>query len=184
MIKREIRLHGRGGQGAVMAASILAAAFAAEKMYASSLPMFGFERRGAPVTAFVRFGNQIIREKTQIYYPDCLIVIDPTQVKSPLIYQGLKPEGIMVLNSPRAFKEQPHKNLKTVGVVDATRIALDEIGAPIPNTCMLGAFAGTSKWVSLDSVLSALEQHFKGEALRKNGRSAERGFKEVAITQW
>lgn len=167
-----------------MLANMLATAFVAEGKYIYSFAMFGVERRGAPVTSFVRFDEQPIREKTQIYRPDCLIVIDPPQVKSPAIYNGLKAEGIMVLNSPGPLKEQPHTNLRTVGVVDATGIALDEIAAPIANTCMLGAFAGTTKWVRLDSALAALEQFFKGESLAKNIRSAERGYREVTVTQW
>ena len=183
-MKKEIRLHGRGGQGAAMAAAILATAFVTEGKYAAAFPMYGVERRGAPVTSFVRFGDETVREKTQIYYPDCLIVIDPAQVKSPPVYSGLKPGGIMALNSPEPVKELPHGNLRVVGVVDATGIALDEIGAPIGNSCMLGAFAGTTKWVSLDSVLAALEQFFDGERLKRNMRSAERGFNEVTVTDW
>ena len=183
-MKKEIRLHGRGGQGAVMAAAMLATAFVNEGKYATAFPMFGVERRGAPVTSFVRFGDEVVREKTQIYYPDCLIVIDPAQVKSPPIYSGLKPGGIMTLNSPEPIKESPHENVRLVGMVDATGIALEEIGVPIGNSCMLGAFAGTTQWLSLDSVLAALEKFFKGERLKRNIRSAERGFNEITVTQW
>ena len=77
----EVRFHGRGGQGAVMASKILATAFVKTKKYGASFPMFGFERRGAPVTAFGRFSKKPIREKTQIYNPDILMVLDPSQKK-------------------------------------------------------------------------------------------------------
>lgn len=181
-MKKEIRLHGRGGQGAKMAASILASAFVAEDKYAASFPMFGFERRGAPVTSFVRFSDQAVREKTQIYHPDCIIAIDSSHYKSPTIYEGLRPGGILVLNSSGPITEKPHVNLDKVGTVDATMIAFEEMGAPIANSCMLGSFACITGWVSLGSVIDALAQFFDGEALRKNRRTVERGFGETKIS--
>ncbi len=183
-MKREVRLHGRGGQGAVMAAEILTAAFIGERKYAAGFPMFGFERRGAPVTAFLRFSDDLITEKTQIYSPDCLIVLDPPQAVWPQTYAGIKTNGILVLNRREPIKEVPHQNIKVTGVVDASKIAMEEIGAPITNTSMLGAFAATTGWVKLDSILSAMEHYFKGEALEKNKISAERGFREIQIIEW
>jgi 2-oxoacid:acceptor oxidoreductase gamma subunit (pyruvate/2-ketoisovalerate family) len=178
---KEIRLHGRGGQGAAMASDMLSAAFVKEGKYAANFPMFGFERRGMPVTAFLRFDDRPIREKTQIYAPDCLIIFDPGLWRQPPVYAGLKDDGIMVLNYHTQVKEPPNENIGTIGIVDATGIALQEIGAPITNTCVMGAFAATTGWLGLDSLLLSLEEHFEGAILDKNRRCMERGFKEVQV---
>jgi len=181
---KEIRFHGRGGQGAVLAARMLARASVAEGKYAASFPMFGFERRGAPVVAFLRIDDKPVREKTQIYNPDCLVVIDPSLMKLPTLFTGLKPEGILILNSPHPLKTRPNDNLKIGGVVNATQIAVDEIGRDIPNTCILGAFAAVTGWLDLQSVLSCLGDYLKGDILERNLRSAERGYREVEVIRW
>ena len=167
-----------------MASDMLSEAFVKEGKYAANFPMFGFERRGMPVTAFLRFDDRPIREKTQIYAPDCLIVFDPGLWRQPPIYAGLKDNGIMVLNYAAPIKEPPNENVGTIGVIDATGIALQEIGAPISNTCMMGAFAATTGWLSLDALLSSLEDHFEGAILDKNRRCVERGFKEVQVVNF
>jgi 2-oxoacid:acceptor oxidoreductase gamma subunit (pyruvate/2-ketoisovalerate family) len=183
-IVKEIRFHGRGGQGAVLAARMLANAFVVEGKYVASFPMYGFERRGAPVVAFTRLDDKPVREKTQIYNPDCLVVIDPGLMNLPTLFSGLKPEGILILNSPRLVEKQPNENLKLAGVVNATQIAVEEIGRDVPNTCLLGAFAATTGWVDLKSILSSLGEYFSGDLLQRNIRSAERGFHEVRVSQW
>lgn len=162
---------------------MLTSAFVNEGKWASGFPVFGVERRGAPVAAFARFDDRPIREKTQIYSPDCLIVIDPRLIDSirGVIFDGIKPDGILILNAPNPIKENLHKNLKTVGIVDATGIGLQEIGLPATNTCMLGAFARTTGWVHLESVIHSLSEYFGGEVLKKNIRCAERGFEEVVV---
>ena len=141
MSGKEIRLHGRGGQGAVMAAKMLASAFAVEGKSVASFPMYGFERRGMPVIAFTRFDEKPIMEKTQIYTPDCLVVIDNTLLSLATLFDGLKPGGILILNSARPLPNRPSQNLEKVGVINATQIALCEIGKDIPNTCLIGALA-------------------------------------------
>ena len=181
---KEIRIHGRGGQGAVMAARMLASAFLAEGKFVASFPMFGFERRGAPVVAFTRIDDKPVREKTQIYNPDCLVVIDPTLMKLPTLFSGLKPEGVLILNSPQSLKSRPDDNLKIGGVVNATQIAVEEIKRDIPNTCLLGAFAAATGWVDLNSVLACLGDYLRGEILERNLKSAERGYHEVEVIKW
>jgi 2-oxoacid:acceptor oxidoreductase gamma subunit (pyruvate/2-ketoisovalerate family) len=181
---REIRIHGRGGQGAVLAARMLASAFVIEGKSVASFPMYGFERRGAPVVAFTRIDDKPIREKTQIYTPDCMVVIDPGLMKLPTLFNGLKPEGVLILNSPMPLKNRPNDNLKTGGVINATQIAVDEIGRDIPNTCLLGAFAATTGWLDLQSILSCLKEYLSGDMLQRNLRSAERGYREVEVIQW
>lgn len=181
---QEIRIHGRGGQGVAAAARMLSSAFVKEGQWASGFPMFGVERRGAPVAAFARFDDRPIREKTQIYTPDCLIIIDSRLIHSPGIFEGIKPEGILVLNTPQPLQENPHKNLKRIGIIDATEVGLKEIGLPATNTCMLGAFAKTTGWVGLESLIQSLSEYFEGEMLKKNIRCVERGFEEVVIAQF
>jgi 2-oxoacid:acceptor oxidoreductase gamma subunit (pyruvate/2-ketoisovalerate family) len=181
---KEIRIHGRGGQGAVLAARMLASAFVAEGKSVASFPMYGFERRGAPVVAFTRVDDKPIREKTQIYNPDCIIVIDPGLLTLPTLFTGLKPDSVFILNSSKKLAEQPNENLKIGGVVDATHIAVEEIGRDIPNTCLLGALAAASGWLKLESILDALPGYLSGDILQRNLKSAERGYREVEVIKW
>jgi 2-oxoacid:acceptor oxidoreductase gamma subunit (pyruvate/2-ketoisovalerate family) len=181
---REIRFHGRGGQGAVLAARMLASACAAEGKCVASFPMYGFERRGMPVVAFTRFDDQPIREKTQIYTPDCLMVVDPTLLALKNLFDGLKPGGVLILNSAKPLEGHPHANLKKAGIINATQVALCEIGRDIPNTCLIGALAKTTGWVRLESVLQGLAEYLDGDMLKRNIRNAERGFHEVEVTTW
>jgi 2-oxoacid:acceptor oxidoreductase gamma subunit (pyruvate/2-ketoisovalerate family) len=181
---KEIRIHGRGGQGAVLAARMLATAFVAEGKFVASFPMYGFERRGAPVVAFTRVDDKPIREKTQIYNPDCLIVIDPGLLSLPTLFTGLRPESVFILNSPKKLPQKPNENLKIGGVVNATGIAVQEIGRDIPNTCLLGAFAAATGWLKLESILACLSDYLSGDILQRNLKSAERGYKEVEVTKW
>jgi len=184
MSAKEIRFHGRGGQGAVLAAKMLASAFAAEGKCVASFPMYGFERRGMPVVAFTRFDVQQIREKTQIYTPDCLMVIDPTLLGLKNLFDGLKPDGALILNSAKPFEKRPHPNLARAGIINATAVALCEIGRDIPNTCLIGALAKTTGWVTLESVLQGLSDYLEGDMLKKNLRNAERGYHEVEVITW
>jgi 2-oxoisovalerate ferredoxin oxidoreductase gamma subunit len=181
---KAIRLHGRGGQGAVTAADMIATAAVLSGNYGSSLPMYGSERRGAPVVAFVRLNDKPIRIKTQIYSPDCLIVLDPGQKDRPQIYDGIQDESTLVLNLSHLPDKPLHPKIARAGIVDATKIALEEIGIPAFNTCILGAFAATTGWIKLDAILTALESSFSGKLLERNIKSAERGFKEVTIVNW
>ncbi|MGD9210571.1 MAG: 2-oxoacid:acceptor oxidoreductase family protein [Desulfobacteraceae bacterium] len=184
MSAKEIRFHGRGGQGAVMAAKMLASAAAEEGMCVASFPMYGFERRGMPVIAFTRLDNKPIREKTQIYTPDCLMVIDPSLLSLPTLFDGLKPDGVLILNSAKPIEERPSDNLKKAGVINATHVALCEIGRDIPNTCLIGALAATTGWISLDSVIKGLKDYLEGSILEKNIRNATRGYNEVEVQTW
>ena len=179
---KEIRLRGRGGQGVVIAAEMLAYAFVLEGKYASSFASFGPERRGAPVSSFLRFDDKPVRDTHQIYNPDCLIILDPFEAKSPAVLQGLRGDGIVVVNTSKQSLPISHENLKKVGIIDATAIALKEIKRPISNTCLMGAFAKVTGWVSLDSVISSLKMYFEGEILERNANSARRGYESVKVT--
>jgi len=180
---KEIRIHGRGGQGSVTAARMLASAFVKEGKYVASFPMYGFERRGAPVQAFTRVDDKPIREKTQVYTPDCMVVIDPTLLKLNALFEGLKNDGILIVNSS-TFNTRVNSNLAVAGVVDATKIALEEIGRDIPNTCLLGALAAVTQWLKLDSIIESLGDYLERNVLDKNIRSCQRGFQEVKVIKW
>jgi 2-oxoacid:acceptor oxidoreductase gamma subunit (pyruvate/2-ketoisovalerate family) len=183
VVVKEIRIHGRGGQGAVTAARILASAFVQEGKSVASFPMYGFERRGAPVQAFTRMDDKPIREKNQVYTPDCMVVIDPTLLKISTLFSGLKPGGILIVNSPD-FSTQVDKNLQIAGVIDATKIAVEEIGRDIPNTCLCGAFVAVTQWMKLESLINCLSEYQSGDMLKRNIRSAERGYHEVKVVKW
>lgn len=166
----------------MMGAEMLAYAFVLEGRFASSFPTFGAERRGAPVAAFLRFDEKPIRETHQIYEPDCVVCLDPFIGRSDAIFGGLKGDGIAIVNTPRHRLEVWPQQLKTLGLIDATALALDEIGRAIVNTCMLGVIARVTGWVKLASVLSSLEMNFEGSLLKKNTDLVKRGYESVTIS--
>ena len=176
---RELRIHGRGGQGAVIASKLLAVALFREGRWVQSFPAFGVERRGAPVTAFLRIADAPIRLRCEITAPDDLIVLDPTLVEAIDVTSGLKDGGGILINTDRPPSH--YQDLVTrfrVGTVDASRIAMAHgIGSrtqPIVNTAILGAFARWSGLVSLDAVCGAIEEEigYRAEANRDAAREA------------
>ncbi len=176
---KEIRLHGRGGQGTVTASEIIVYAAVAEGMYANAVPYFGFERSGAPVSAFVRMDEDMIWPKTQVYHPDCLIVMDASLRTAVPLFDGTNEDAILVINASCGEMDDicvPDR-ISTVGRLDASRISREELGRDVPNTVMLGAFARTTGWLPVEPVADRAAQIF-GEA---NHRAVRRGFEEVAI---
>ncbi|MBI2528965.1 MAG: 2-oxoacid:acceptor oxidoreductase family protein [Candidatus Rokubacteria bacterium] len=178
---KEIRFHGRGGQGAATAAEILAAALVRDGRYAAAFPMFGFERRGAPVTAFLRFDSAPIRERTQVYAPDCLIVLDPGLARGGAIFEGLRPGGTLLVNGTMLPPLPSEIEVGLAGTVRAGAIAQEELGRPAANTAMLGALARLTGWVSRESLLGVLPDYVDGEALPGNRRAVERGYAELRV---
>jgi len=159
---RELRIHGRGGQGAVVASKLLATAFFLEGMDVQSFPAFGVERRGAPVAAFLRVSDGPILLRCEIREPDDLIVLDPTLIGAVDVTAGLRPGGGILLNTERGLDAYPELAARfRLGVVDASAIAtrhgLGSRTQPIVNTAILGAFAAFSDLVSLDAVCRAIE---------------------------
>ncbi|MCF6246684.1 MAG: 2-oxoacid:acceptor oxidoreductase family protein [Desulfobacula sp.] len=177
----EVRFHGRGGQGVVTTSKILANAFARTGQFGASFPMFGFERRGAPVTAFGRFSDKPVREKTQIYNPDILVVLDPSQKASKAVFLGLKPDSMLLLNDTDITTRITHENLKRFALINANKIALEEIGLAIPNTVIVGAFAKMSGLLDVEPCCGALEDYFSGSKLAANIVCTKRGFEEVEL---
>jgi len=183
MARYEIRWHGRGGQGAVTAAMILAKAAIYEGKYAQAFPEFGAERRGAPVRAYTRVSDEPIRTRAPILEPDAVVVLDASL--PPEIYlPGLKPNGLLLVNT----KKDPATFAREAGVpegvrvytVDATRIALETLGVPIVNTAMVGALVRVLPIVSLEYVEKAVLETFPGRLGEKNVNAVRRAYEAVA----
>jgi 2-oxoacid:acceptor oxidoreductase gamma subunit (pyruvate/2-ketoisovalerate family) len=159
----ELRIHGRGGQGAVVASKLLASALFQEGKSVQSFPAFGVERRGAPVTAFLRVSTGPILLRCEITHPDGLIVLDPTLVEAIDVSSGLKPGGSILINSGREPADYAELSRRfDVSTVDANGIArrngLGSRTQPIVNTAILGAFAASSGMVALESVCRAIDE--------------------------
>jgi len=159
----EVRFHGRGGQGAVVACRILAEAAFREKKYVQSFPFFGVERRGAPVVAFTRIDTKYIRVRQQIYTPDYVVVLDPTLIEKIDVAKGLKSGGSVLINTDRRPDSFSFDGEYTVAAVNASNIAnklgLGSKSSPIVNTTMLGAFSRITGMVGVKSVLAAIEEY-------------------------
>ncbi len=158
----EIRFHGRGGQGAVVASNILAVACFLEDKSVQAFPAFGVERRGAPVEAYIRVDSQPVLLRTNVYTPNHVVVLDPTLVEVVDVVRGLREKGVLLLNSDRPPGAFPQFSRFATCTVDANRIALrHRLGSrthPIVNTSILGAFARATGIVSLESVCEAIRQ--------------------------
>lgn len=160
---RELRIHGRGGQGAVIASKILASALFHEGRSVQSFPAFGVERRGAPVTAFLRTSGSPILLRCEIQEPDDLIILDPTLIKAIDVAQGLRAGGTILINTDRPAETYANLTAKfRVALVDASGIArqhgLGSKTQPVVNTAILGAFAAVSGMVGLEAICSAIAE--------------------------
>ncbi|MFH1753186.1 MAG: 2-oxoacid:acceptor oxidoreductase family protein [Candidatus Omnitrophota bacterium] len=180
----EIRFHGRGGQGSVIASSILAEAAFMEGKSVQSFPNFGVERRGAPVLAFTRISDKNIRIKHEIYSPDCVVILDPTLIEGIDVTKGLKEGGSILINTDRDLNIYKFSDKFKVAGVDATHIAARRgIGnkvAPIVNTAIMGAFAKFTGLVKLESVLSAIEGRVPLKK-EKNCEAAREAYEKVTL---
>jgi len=178
----EIRLHGRGGQGAVTSAELLAQAAIQQGKYAQAFPSFGPERRGAPVVAFCRIADEPIRLRTNIYTPDLVLVLDPSILRLVKVGAGLKPDGVLITNTkytgPELRKELGITH--TLVTVNATRIATEVLGLPITNTTMLGALLKARAVVPVEGLIAPLEKRF-GRIAAKNIAAFRRAFEEAVI---
>jgi 2-oxoacid:acceptor oxidoreductase gamma subunit (pyruvate/2-ketoisovalerate family)/2-oxoacid:acceptor oxidoreductase delta subunit (pyruvate/2-ketoisovalerate family) len=176
----EIRFHGRGGQGAVTAVRILASAVHLEGKYTQAIPMYGTERRGAPVVAFCRIDNSRIRERDLVHDPDMVVVLDPLLGKTVDVTEGLKPSGLALINHPGTYKETGLSGDFRVATVDATKIALETLGRPITNTAILGAFAKASGLLRLKSLEEAIKSELPSRITASNVEAARRAFEGVS----
>jgi 2-oxoacid:acceptor oxidoreductase gamma subunit (pyruvate/2-ketoisovalerate family) len=184
----EIGFYGRGGQGAVTAAQLLAQAAFLEGYYAQAFPKFGIERRGAPVTAYARIDHAPIQIRSNIQEFDFAVVGDMMAVLPDPLFQKIKGTGSVIFNTTRSpeelkfYAQRIGKNDIRIFVIDATGISLrvyGETSIPITSVTMIGAFCSVSKLIQLNSIKAALEHFFPSSLVTKNVEAAHLGFKEV-----
>jgi pyruvate ferredoxin oxidoreductase gamma subunit len=182
----EIRWHGRGGQGAVTSAEILAEAAISEGKFAQAFPSFGPERRGAPVLAFVRISvDQPIRIRSSITEPDVVVVLDPGLLRIVNVASGLKPGGVVIVNTIKnAAQIRKEFNINaTVATVGATKIAMELLGVPITNTTMIGAVIRVTEALKLESLDEPINKRF-GRLAGKNIDAMKRAYSETVIEEF
>ncbi len=181
----EIRWHGRGGQGAVTSAELVAKAAIDEGKHAQAFPAFGAERRGAPVVAFVRIsGDEPIRVRAEIATPDIVVVLDPSLLRVVDVAGGLKADGILVANTkktPQQVKDEFGFTVK-VAAVDATTIAKELLGVNIVNTSMIGALLKATGVAKVDSLLEPLRHRF-GRLADRNIDAMKRAYDETVVKE-
>ena len=181
----EIRWHGRGGQGAVTSAELVAKAAINEGKYAQAFPSFGPERRGAPVLAFVRISSeQPIKVRAEIAKPDVVVVLDPGLLRIVDVTSGLKENGVLIINTRSSIQdiESEFGTKWRLAIIDATRIARELLGVPITNTTMVGALIKATGVVKLESLLEPLNQRFEHLA-EKNINAMKRAYEETLIKE-
>lgn len=181
----QIRIHGRGGQGVVTAAEMLSIAAFLEGRHAQAFPSFGSERMGAPVVSYCRIDDREIRAREPISKPDAVIIQDPTLLQSVDVFQGLNPDGFILINSRRSFEDlgiaefvgrfPPHH----VCDVGATELAVKHVGKPVPNAALLGGFAAISWQIHMSSVEQAIGEKFPGAVGAANVAAAREAFEIV-----
>lgn len=182
----QIRWHGRGGQGAKTAATMIAEVAIETGRYAQGSPQYGAERQGAPMRAYTRISDDPIREHDAIYTPAVVVVLDETLVESEEVTAGMTDDGILLVNSkkpPARFRGRLSLGNQKVYTVDGTAIALDEAGKPIPNTVMIGALLKATGILPVDAVEEELRKKLgkklSEEALEGNVRAIRRAYEEV-----
>lgn len=182
----EIRWHGRGGQGTVTAAKMLADASLQGGKYVQASPEYGAERMGAPLRAFNRISDEEIFLHCSISNPDIVVVVDPSLVKQPAVVEGVKESTTFIVNSPLPSKEVRKAlkfNVGKVFTIDATKIALETLGRNIPNTPMLGALVEVTGILEKETLTAeikkGLEKKFGDTIVQKNMEAIERAFQEV-----
>ena len=180
---KEVRLHGRGGQGGVTSAELVAIAAIDEGKYAQAFPSFGPERRGAPVTAFIRVNDSQIRTREKVYNPDIVVVLDSSLPSLVKVEDGLREGGIVILNTHLKADDVRKKfGIKgRLAMVDANTIAREVIGMPITNTTMLGALLKATGVVGMDALSDALDRRF-GRLSEKNKAAMRRAYEETVVT--
>jgi len=179
----EVRFHGRGGQGAVTSAELVAQAAIAQGKYAQAFPSFGPERRGAPVVAFLRVSDQPIRTREKIYQPDVVIVLDSSILQFIPVAQGLKPDGVLILNVPVCDEtcKADYGFKGRLALVDANKIADEVLGVPITNTTMLGALLKATGLLEPDQMAEYIDKRFGPRLGEKNLRALKTAFEATTL---
>lgn len=180
----EIRIHGRGGQGNVAAAYILASAAFEDSRFSQAFPSFGAERRGAPVTAFVRIADKPFSRRCQVIHPGFLIIQDEALLHVPGVTDGLLEGGGILVNSTRSSAELKELTGLDMVAIPANALAKKILGRPVPNTALLSAFLALTGMVSLDALIKGLGQRFKGDVLERNTQLVNEAAKMVPAGIW
>lgn len=183
----EVRWHGRGGQGAVTAGKVLAEAALDAGLYFQAFPEYGPERMGAPIQAFTRISDHPVDLHCQIEEPDVVVVLDPTLLGTVKVTEGLKPDGILLVNtgaSPAEIREQLNLRTGRVFTVDASRIAIETLGREITNTPMLGALVKATGLFEVEAIVEQTrhrfaKKHMKADIVEANVAAIRRAAEEV-----
>ena len=178
---KEIRIHGRGGQGVVTAAELLAVAAFEDGKYAQAFPSFGSERMGAPVQSFVRIADHKVTSRSQIYEPDYLIIQDNTLIGAIDVLSGLKPGGMVLVDTEKSPEELGLKTKAEVRTIPATKIALEVIGRAVQNTTLMGAFAGITGLISVEAIIKSVKERFPGEVGEKNALAIKKAYEMMSV---
>ena len=185
----QIRIHGRGGQGVVTAAEMLALAGFMEKHHAQAFPSFGSERTGAPVVAFARLASHEIRVREPVLEPNVVLVQDRTLLDRVNVFEGLQPDGYVLINTDKTIEGLGLSELAArlpkghCMTVPATRFALEKIGRPLPGAGMLAGMAAMTGMMKLDSVIAAYNEKFSGRIALANAEVAKLAFDYIAEHQ-
>jgi 2-oxoacid:acceptor oxidoreductase gamma subunit (pyruvate/2-ketoisovalerate family) len=184
----EVIWHGRGGQGVVVAAQMLAeAAYLQEFRGVTSAPTFGPERRGAPLTASTRIAQEPIRIYSQIEEADIAVILDESLFKVVDIFSRLRKGGLLIINTQAPLEKWDNERDYRIAVVDAAGIALknhlSKEGAPVVNTPMLGAFARASGIVSLDNIEKALNHKLSKEQGARNFTAVKAAHEDTKVRE-
>lgn len=180
----EVRIHGRGGQGNVVAAYLLATAAIDEGHFGQAFPAFGAERRGAPVVSFVRIAESMLRRRNQVLQPDFLIIQDRALLNVPGVLDGLRPGGGILVNTSHDASSVGEQLGRAVVTLPATQLAKTHLGRPVPNTALLSAFLTLTQILPMDALTRALQQKFRGDILERNLRLIEAASQQVTAGQW
>jgi pyruvate ferredoxin oxidoreductase gamma subunit len=183
----EIRWHGRAGQGVVTAAVTLADVLSSEKgRHVQAFPEFGAEKRGAPILAFNRISQKPIRSHSQVYYPDIVVVTDPSLLGLVDISEGAKDDAVFLVNTTfdiSLIRERLSLGDRKIYALDAYTIARDELGRAIPNVPMVAALVKVLSLMDLEKfkekIRVSLAKKLRPEVVEMNMRTIARAFKEV-----
>jgi pyruvate ferredoxin oxidoreductase gamma subunit len=178
-----VRIHGRGGQGNVTLAELIAMAAFYNGKQVQAFPVFGVERKGSPVTAFVKINDKFISSRQQVYEPDYILVLDPSLVAIANVLTGAKKNTAVIINSDKLPEQVCPGYAGKVYCVPVLKMALEIIGKPIINTAMLGAFAKISGLIKIDAAERAIKEHlgekYEGDIIDKNIKALVSAFDYV-----
>lgn len=180
MLEISIRWHGRGGQGTVTAAQIIATTAIDKGLYAQAFPEFGPERRGAPVRAYTRVSTKPIRHREPILRPDYLVILDSTLLRIPGTLDGVNEKTWVIINT----SEKPELDINCrLVLVNATEIAIKTIGKPIVNTAIIGALLKVFDLIKIEDVVKSLSKFFKNKLYEVNRAAIEEAYKLAEIVK-